>query len=67
VAETVHGYSLAVQDVPQRGLIVRISSPYDTSVPTGVALEPAEAAELGAALIRQAEEAVHESRRRRRG
>jgi hypothetical protein len=62
VAELLHGFAIGVRDVPQRGLMVRVT-------PTmfgGADLEPAEAAALGQALIAQAEEAVHASRARRR-
>jgi hypothetical protein len=62
VAELLHGFALGVRDVPQRGLMVRVTP----AMFGGADLEPAEAAELGQALIAQAEEAVHASRARRR-
>lgn len=61
--QIVHGVGVGVRDTPGKGMQVRLSH-----APCGGALlEPAEAAELGRALIAQADEAIHASRASRRG
>ena len=62
--QMLYGHRLGVRDVPHRGHVVKFGGYSDPAGPTY--LEPAEAAELGAALMAQAEEAVHASRARRR-
>lgn len=59
----VYGMAVGVRDVPQKGMQVRLDAgaPYG-----GLMLEPREAAQLGAELIAQAEEAIHASRSTRR-
>jgi hypothetical protein len=63
VADAVLGSRavVGIRDVPRQGLVVRVV--LGTSA---VLLEPAEAAELGQALLDLATETVHESRSRRR-
>jgi hypothetical protein len=61
VAELVHGFAIGVRDVPQRGLVVRV-----TPAQASIDLEPDEAAALAQTLWQHAEEAVHASRARRR-
>jgi len=60
--QIVHGLALGVRDVPGQGMQVRV---VEVQL-GGIMLEPAEAAELGAALIAQAEDAMHASRSNRR-
>lgn len=55
------GAIVGIRDVPRQGLVVRVV--VGTSI---VQLEPADAAEFGEALLDLAQEAVHESRSRRR-
>lgn len=55
------GAVLGIRDIPRRGLVVRLV--VGDSI---VQLEPAEAAEMGQALLDLATETVHESRSRRR-
>lgn len=59
--QIVHAVLLGVRDTPGKGMQVRVDL-----APVAIMLEPEQAAELGAALIAQAEEAVHASRARRR-
>ena len=59
--------NVSVRDIPVSGLVVRLLL-HDPSGVQGapIYLEPSEAAEVAARLIAAADEAVHESRARRR-
>lgn len=61
--QIVSGVVVGIRDVPVKGMQVRLDAgaPYG-----GLMLEPREAAQLGAELIRQADEAIHASRSTRR-
>lgn len=56
----VHGVAVGIRDVPQRGMIVRLAAPAVQG------LEPAEAAELGQAIIALADEAMLAEQAKRR-
>ena len=59
--------NISVRDIPVSGLAVRLLVHDPSGFPAPVVyLEPSEAAELAAQLTSAAEEAVHESRARRR-
>jgi hypothetical protein len=61
VPDTItHGVALGIRDVPQRGMIVRVAAPAIQG------LEPADAAELGRALIALADEAMLAEQAKRR-
>ena len=62
MADTLlHGFTVGIRDVPQQGLLVRVGLPPSMSV-----LEPGQAADLGYALIAQANEAMLAEQAKRR-
>ena len=64
---TLSHTDVSVRDIPVSGLVVQlvVTDP-QTAAYTALRLEPSEAAELAARLVLAADEAVHESRARRR-
>jgi hypothetical protein len=61
VPDTItQGVALGIRDVPQRGMVVRVAAPAVQG------LEPADAAELGRALIALADEAMLAEQAKRR-
>ena len=61
--QAIRGTRMGVRDVPGAGMMVRLQQ---VGSPVDVLLQPAEAAEIGRALIAQADEAIHASRAGRR-